>query len=530
MKRFLKWIAFTLILAGCAQIVPPTGGPRDETPPELIAVNPPNKSTNFRSKSIYLGFDEYVQLSDINNQLIVSPPLRERPDVRIKKKGVILTFEEELLPNVTYTLNFGEGIKDFTEGNPAQVMYVFSTGDELDSLTFSGRIIDSYTGEPVGGVRVMLYQDTATVMAPIESKPYYFARSDSEGLYRFSYLAPGAYKLFALEEMNMNYQYDDPAERIAFFDSLIVPGTPSDSLVLPTLRLSMPLDTSLYVNSFDSDSSGFMRMQLNREWDSSGSLMVEDSTLRPILHFRRPDSLFAWTEVLAERELEWYFASSSKVDTFDVRSFRVGERPLGLRSEMPAAISADLPIRFDFVRPIGRIDTSLIHVQRDSLDHPFEVGMADDPFSLLVNMEVEDGAAYSVELAEGAVRSIEGWPCDTLTWSFATHAADHYGKLFLDLSDATFEGDPLIQLYKKGKEDGEPLRQLHPGDERSLVIDRLEPGTYRIRLIDDRNRNGRYDPADYLAGIQPERVYNLQEEISVRSNWDLEINWIIEEP
>lgn len=530
MKRFLRWIAFTLILAGCAQIVPPTGGPRDERPPELISVNPPNETTNFRSKSVYLGFDEYLQLSDINNQLIASPPLRERPDVRIRKKGVILTFEEELLPNVTYTLNFGEGIKDFTEGNPAEVQYVFATGDILDSLTFSGRIVDAYTGEPVGGVRVLLYQDTATVMAPIEAKPYYFARSNKEGVYRFSYLADGAYKFFALEEQNMNYQYDDVAERIAFFDSLITPGAPSDSLVMPTLRLSLPRDTSLFISSFDSDSSGFLRMKLNRAWDAGGSLTAEDSTLRPILHFRRPDSLFAWTEVLAEREVEWYFASSTKVDTFDVRSFPVGERPLGLRSSLPATISADRPVRFDFVRPVGRIDTSLIRVMRDSLIHSFEVGMADDPFSVLVSTALEDGAKYTVELIAGAVTSIEGWPCDTLQWKFATHAADHYGKLFLDLSDATFEGDPVIQLYKQGKEDGEPLRQLHPGKERSLVIDRLEPGSYRLRLIDDRNRNGRYDPANYLAGKQPERVYNLQDEISVRSNWDLDINWIIEQP
>ncbi len=530
MKHLLRFMGFVVLLAGCAQIVPPTGGPRDERPPELIAVNPPNETTNFRSKSIYLGFDEYVSLSDINNQLIVSPPLRERPDVRIRKKGVILTFEEELLPNVTYTLNFGEGIKDFTEGNPAQVQYVFATGDVLDSLTFSGRIVDAYTGEPVGGVRVMLYQDTATVMAPIEAKPYYFARSNKEGIYRFGYLAPGDYKLFALEEMNMNYQYDDISERIAFFDSLITPGTPSDSLVLPTLRMSLPRDTSLFISSFDSDSSGFMRMKLNRAWDANGSMMVDDSTLRPILHFRKPDSLFAWTEVLAEREVEWYFASPTKVDTFDVRSFRVGERPLGLRSAMPATISADLPIRFDFVRPIGRIDTAQVRMLRDSVPHPFEVGMADDPFSLLVRTDLEDGAKYSVELVAGAVRSIEGWPCDTLKWQFTTHAADHYGKLFLDLSDATFEGDPVIQLYKKGKEDGEPVRQLNPGDSRSIVIDRLEPGTYQLRLIDDRNRNGRYDPANYLAGRQPERVYNLNEEITVRSNWDLEISWSIEQP
>jgi hypothetical protein len=527
--RALGWLVVLVVLASCAQIVPPTGGPRDETPPQLLSVSLPNKTTNFTSKSILMTFDEYVQLSDINNQLIVSPPLRERPDVRIRKKGVLLTFDETLLPDVTYTLNFGEGIKDFNEGNPAEVLYVFSTGDVLDSLTFSGRIVDAYTGEPIGGVRVMLYQDTATVMAPIEAKPYYFARSNKEGFYKFSYLAPGAYKLFALEEQNMNYQYDDPGERIAFVDSLITPGTPSDSLVLPTLYLSLPRDTSLYISSFDSDSSGFIRIQLNRAWDANGSMTVEDSTLRPIVYFKKPDSLFAWTEVRANREIEWYFASQTKSDTFDVRSFEVGKRALGLSDANPTTVPSERALSMRFPRPIGRIDTSLIRMKRDSLDHPLAVRMGDDPFSVRFEAEVVDGGKYAIELIAGAITSIEGWTCDTIRWNFSAHPADHYGKVMLDLSDATFEGDPIIQMYKKGKEGGEPDRVIRLGDKRSLVLDRVEPGTYRLRLIDDRNRNGKYDPANYLAGRQPERVYNLQEDINVRSNWDMEISWIIEQ-
>lgn len=524
MRSSLFWFLVIVILVACAKIVPPDGGDRDETPPELLILTPKNESTNFRSKSIYAGFDEYVQLSDIQNQLVVSPPLREKPDVKLKKKGVLLTFQEELLPNVTYTINFGEGIKDFTEGNPAELIYVFSTGPVLDSLEFSGRIVDAFTGDPVKGVRVMLYKDTTRTM-PLEEKPYYFARTNEEGYYRFAYLAPGSFRLFALEELNMNYLFDDPTERIAFIDSLVVPGTPSDSLVLADLYLSQQMDTALYINAFDSDSSGFLRMQVNREWTSEGRLEVEDSTLRPILFFRKPDSLYAWTETLANREIEWRFEALSKRDTFDVRSFPMGKRSLGMSAKTQGTIRSDRPLKINFNRPISFIDSSKIRLLKDSLPmdiRPF--ASKDDPFAVSFQTDLSYGASYTLDLYEGAVVSREGWACDSINWKFSTHDADHYGKLMLKIKGFELDGDGRLQLYREGQV--EPDFEMVIEGDVELEVDRLMPATYKLRLIDDANYDGKWTPADYLNGRQPERVYNLKEDISIRSNWEMEVDWV----
>lgn len=520
-------LAALLMLAACAKIVPPDGGPRDETPPQLLRIDPPNESIYFSSKTIHAYFDEYIQLSDINNQLIVSPPLRERPDVNIRKRGVVITFNEELLPEVTYTLNFGEGIKDFTEGNPTELIYVFSTGAVLDSLMVAGKVLDAYTGEPVAGVRVMLHKDT-TRTAPLEEKPYYFARTNKDGVYNFAYLAPGAYRLFALEEVNMNYLYDDPEERFAFIDTLIVPGTPADSLVLPPIFLSMARDTALYINAFDSDSSGFMRMQINRRWSPEGSLIVSDSALGPVVHFMEPDSLFAWTTSYANAEIEWYFASPTKRDTFDVRSFKPGKQPLGVRTKSPGAVSADPPLMITFDRPVSTIDSSRFIFMRDSVVLAAAPRMGPDPFSVELPVKLEDGGNYRLEVLPGGVISREGWTLDTLTWKVSAHAADHYGRLIIKLTDTDFEGQAILQLYRQGKDAGLPDREIILGNSREVELKRLLPATYRMRLIDDRNRNGKWDPADYMSGIQPERVYNLKDDLSVRSNWDLEIEWSID--
>jgi hypothetical protein len=492
-----------------------------------LYLSPPNATTRFSSNQIKAYFDEYLQLSDINNQLIVSPPLREQPDVKIKKRSVILTFNESLLENVTYTLNFGEGIKDFTEGNPAELLYVFSTGDVLDSLELSGYVNDAYTGDPLGGVRVMLYRDTA-LNQPLEEKPYYFARSNSEGIYRFRYLAEGQYRLFALDEQNMNYVLDDPDERFAFSDSLVVPGTPSDSLVLGALSLSKGFDSTLYVNAFSADSSGFLRMTLNRAWDALGQLEVSDTTLGGHVYFMAPDSLFAWTHRVADREIEWYFQSPTVTDTFEVPSFQMAPRTLGVRKKPEQSVNSDDTIAIAFNRPLQAIDTSKVRFYRDSIAIPFGMNRSKNPFESQILGNLDDGNNYRIEANPGAFTSREGFTNDSLRISFSTHPADHYGQLFIDISATEFEGTPRLQLYNPNKKDAAPVREVIIAPESTIALSRLLPGTYKLRLIDDRNNNGKWDPANYLLQQQPERVYNLREEISVRSNWDLEIFWTLD--
>ena len=127
-----------------------TGGPKDETPPQFVSSTPPNYSTNFDAKRIDMVFDEYLQLKDVNNQFVSSPYMKKKPEillygkkVRVKLKESLL--KEPLLPNITYTFDFGSSITDLNEGNIATgFSYVFSTGDHIDSLTFTGRVLNAF--------------------------------------------------------------------------------------------------------------------------------------------------------------------------------------------------------------------------------------------------------------------------------------------------------------------------------------------------------------------------------------------------
>jgi hypothetical protein len=234
MKGFAWKAVFPLlILAGCAQIRGLEGGERDTSAPRLLWSDPPDMSVFFTQNRIAFTFDEFIQAGSLSDELVVSPPLASVPEVQIKRKTLYFTLRDSLLPGTTYVLNFGNAVTDYTEGNRAEVRYVFSTGSFIDSLEMNGVIADAHTGLPEPGVRVMLYPeaDSAGVLNGI---PRYVTRTGADGTFALSFLADGRYHLAALKEETENYR-PDPGEKIAFFDGVL---DPSDS-TSREIRLSM---------------------------------------------------------------------------------------------------------------------------------------------------------------------------------------------------------------------------------------------------------------------------------------------------
>jgi hypothetical protein len=218
------WIlSVLLVFWSCAQQGSPSGGPRDETPPAVLECNPPNYSTRFHAKKIQITFDEYIVLNNANQELIVSPPMDEKPEVKLRKKSIIIEFEEALRTNTTYTFNFGNAIADLHEGNVLQnYEYVFSTGDILDSMSVKGTLRNAENldvpGEPIS---VMLYTDLRDSVPLIEI-PLYVGRSDDSGIFSVNNLRPDVYKVFALKDGNNNLLFDLPTEEIAFLDTSLI--------------------------------------------------------------------------------------------------------------------------------------------------------------------------------------------------------------------------------------------------------------------------------------------------------------------
>jgi len=212
-----------LICWSCAQQGSPTGGPRDQDPPVVLECDPPNYSTRFEAKKIFITFDEYVVLDNVNQELVVSPPMEEQPEVKLRKRTMIIEFEEELVDSTTYTFNFGSAIKDLHEGNKLlNYEYVFSTGDILDSMSVRGTLKYAFDlSSPEEPFSIMLYTDLRDSV-PLQDIPRYVGRSDDSGVFSVNNLKPDVYKVFALKDGNYNFIFDLPTEEIGFLDTTLL--------------------------------------------------------------------------------------------------------------------------------------------------------------------------------------------------------------------------------------------------------------------------------------------------------------------
>lgn len=221
--EWLAMLVMAVVVYACASRGYPEGGPKDTTPPQVILEEPASFTKNFDKKRVNIYFDEFVQLKDINEKFIISPPQKKKPKPRLKGKYVQVEFVDSLKPNTTYTLDFADAISDNNEGNPLGFYrYVFSTGNEIDSLELSGQVVNAESGEPVLNVYVELYSNLADSM-PLLEVPDYVARTDSSGFFRLTNLKDTIYRVVAIQDDNRDYKYTPEAEMFAYLDTLVRP-------------------------------------------------------------------------------------------------------------------------------------------------------------------------------------------------------------------------------------------------------------------------------------------------------------------
>ncbi len=217
---------------GCAQIGSPTGGAKDSTAPVLIKAQPVDKATNFTGKEITFSFDEFIELADIQNNLLVSPSPKNNPSVNYKLRTVTVRLKDTLIPNTTYSINFGNAVKDINEGNILpNLTYVFSTGNTIDSLELSGTVTMAETGLVDSTLQVLLYKSTIDTLIK-SRKPDYIAKLNGSGGFKFAYLAAGSYIIYALKDGDGNKYYNRSAEPFAFYNQPIILTGNKDSINL----------------------------------------------------------------------------------------------------------------------------------------------------------------------------------------------------------------------------------------------------------------------------------------------------------
>lgn len=245
-----------LIVAGCARMGSPDGGWYDETPPRVIGANPAEGAVNVKAKQFYVDFNEFIKIENASENVIVSPPQTEAPEIKSQGKRISIKLVDSLKANTTYTIDFSSSISDNNEGNPlGNYIYTFSTGDRIDTLEVAGYVINAENLEPVKGILVGLYDnlsDSAFCKLPMLR----VARTDSRGHFIVRGVAPGRYHIFALQDQDGDYRYGQRSEMMGFSDQIIEPtfkdDIRQDTLWKDSLRI-MSIDRVHYTHFLPDD-------------------------------------------------------------------------------------------------------------------------------------------------------------------------------------------------------------------------------------------------------------------------------------
>lgn len=609
MVSFLKKYTFILFLSAavfgyqsCAKIGSPTGGIKDESPPKVVSTKPVNSSVEFNQNRIEIEFDEFIQLKNINQELMVSPPMQIKPVARIRKKSIIVDLDEQLLDNTTYTLNFGQAIVDYHEGNMFEnYEFVFSTGGYIDSLGFSGIIVNAFNLQPSKEpVYIMLY-DVHKDSVPYHDMPLYIGKALKEGSFFINNIRPDTFKVFALKDGNFNFLYDMPDEMIAFIDTTFILSAELINQFLDSIQLlydTITLDSLIVVESDTAqaefhDTLPFLQKtqyslafdlfffqednepQYLSDYKRSDPRKIEFYFNRPLLdtlvieplNFAHDTNWFIFENFLMGDTLVYWIKDSSiyKQDTLKLHlnylvtdsvlnyvpyddtlytfilqtaskrreqrkedeETEVKKETLGLSLNIRKGGTHDIykKIKITPDHPVAFPDQSKINLfmKEDQVEYPQEFEIIDDPFYLrnyFLDHSWEEGMNYRLFIEPGAFTDIYGLTNDTIDLSFKIQSLDHYGKVIILMEHVNQQ--IIVQLM----DDKEQLiREKIHNQNGTVEFPFLEPGKYKLKVIFDKNMNGKWDTGRYLDKIQPERVLYYSGVIEVRANWDLELKW-----
>ena len=526
-KSFLKYcIALLLVvLAGCAKRGNITGGAKDTIAPVLKASFPKNFSTEFKGKTIKLTFDEFIKLKDLKKQLIISPPLKNEPLIipSTPSKNITITINDTLQDNTTYSFNFGQSIADNNEGNPYnQFKYIFSTGKSIDSLTIGGKVKDAYFKEVEPFVSVMLYDLTKNYNDSIVYKqtPRYVTNTlDSLKTFKLENLKAGKYLLVAMKDYNSNNKFDPKKDKIGFYKQFI--SVPNDTVYeLELFKEHLPF------KAFKPAQASGNRLLLGYE----GNLKIKENRPKIVLknkdqilpavvtQFPKKDSLQIWYKPIktdslaieiAQNNYQKNFTFKVKDQKKDTLSIKIGQQGSLREKDYFTLESATPLVQFD------KNKMSLVNKKLEAISFTTDY----DEFQQLLhlNFKREADEEYQFLLKAGAVTDFFEKENDSLNFKINPNSLENYGNLLVNLQNV--KRFPII--VELTNEKGEAIISSITDKNTSLNFNLIQPAKYTLRAIYDENKNGVYDPGNFLAKQYAEEVIYFSKEVDVRANWDV---------
>ncbi len=524
-KRFLNLLLFlsiSLFIVNCANRGTPQGGEKDIVPPKIVKSIPENYSTNFKGDEIRIYFDEYIKIKDIGKQLIISPPMNTPPNITplgAASKYIKIQIYDTLQPNTTYAFNFGNSIVDNNEENPfTYYRYVFSTGDYIDSLTVKGRIKDALAMEADNFVSVMLYEANENYNDSLvyKEKPKYVTNTlDSVTNFSIENVKAGKYVLLALKDENNDNKFQQKADKIGFYESIIeVPTTESYDLSLFAEAIDYEakkprlISGEKIVFGFSGEYRTMKINVLSNTPNTFEARVMKDPVADSLYYFYNPK--------LEVDSLVFKVSNKKTVDTFTVKikdnkkdSLLVNTEPRGaIGYEQDFKITANIPFKSFNKRKVTILD-------KDSLNVEFASTYDTLSNSYSLKFKKTEENQYKIQVLPEALIDFFGNKNDTLNYNLRTERISSYGNLRVQLENAVY---PVIVQLTDDK--GVVKHELYAKENEPIDFVNLKPNTFNLRVIFDSNGNGVYDPGSFLKRQQSERVSYSSKPVEIRAGWD----------
>ena len=533
-RKILIFVLFPILLSGCAQMLPLSGGDKDVTPPKVIRQIPQNGQLDFLCQVLEIEFDEFIQVKDIQNQLIVSPQPLVKPDIEVKGKKLILVLKDTLKPKTTYQINFGNSVADLNEGNVLQnFSLVFSTGNYLDSLSLSGNVTDAFTKKSVSDAGIFIYRN-GDDSACFTSKPDYFTKTDKSGYYRLDYLSPGNYQVVCFTDKNKNFVFDPNEELI---DQWVLDQSETISInknLIKDFEVYKDPGEKFFIRKKNQAEYGMMQFVLNR---SIQSPVVESGFNKEVLPMfsRNNDTLILYytkeipdtvTMKLYEGQkflqtLQFNRPESEKYET-DLKRGMLNPKVSSLFEQIN-----DSAVFVVFNTAIKKINRKkiLINAPQEKIDLMKIDSVTPTLFKFYFSPEVTNG---EIIFLPGALETWLGFSNDSIKNAISLRNKSTTGILKLKL-ESQMKGSVILQLLNESSAIVfENYFKAFKALEYGVQISGLPAGNYKMRVIEDIDSNKKWTSGNFLLKKKPEKIFYNDKLIEIFAEWETSIDWKIE--
>ncbi len=485
---------------------------------------PQNLTRNLDVEKIIIEFDEFVKLVNDYQEITLSPEMPSRPEFRIRRRNLEITLPDSLEENTTYTINFGKAVQDVNESNPLlNYTYVFSTGDVIDSLSISGRVVNALTKVPEKEITVMLIpvrQDSIFG----KSRPNIFTQTDTAGYYELNYLREEAYRIYALKEENNDRIYNAPTELIGFLVDSIYLDTTLTNINLEIFR-QIPdnfrnLDRTIETN-------GRIGFIFNRPMKDTEIDIIAPAALNSdkIVEFAPTlDSATMWVNTLDFDSLQVRFIEAGQaLDTVTMRpgrNVKYDRDFLILDNLDRSRVNRVKHLVLKAGSPVSAIDRNSIVLLEDSIPRTTYQLVADTSAArqYILRYNWRPQRNYSLEIQEGAFTGYFGDKNKAHTLAFTLDDSDAYGDIVFQVEVPDTTQQYILELTNDKKDF--VYRRVILSESQEIEFKQLLAGKYTLRVIYDENRNGEWDSGHVQQKRQPERIWYIGKEFIIRANWE----------